>query len=57
MGSNERFFAAIEAGDAELVRSMVSADPSVAAARDGQGVSALMPKSMQPKSSHQRRPY
>ncbi|MEO8422994.1 MAG: ankyrin repeat domain-containing protein [Actinomycetota bacterium] len=42
MGSNERFFAAIEAGDAELVRSMVSADPSVAAARDGQGVSALM---------------
>ena len=30
MGSTERFFAAIEAGDADLVRSMVAADPSLA---------------------------
>ena len=42
MGSTERFFAAIDAGDADLVRSMVAADPSLASARDGQGVSALM---------------
>lgn len=42
MGSTERFFAAIEAGDAELVCSMVAADPALASARDGQGVSALM---------------
>jgi ankyrin repeat protein len=42
MGSIERFFAAIDAGDAGLVRSMVAADPSLATARDGQGVSALM---------------
>lgn len=42
MGSTERFFGAIETGDADLVRSMVAADPSLASARDGQGVSALM---------------
>jgi ankyrin repeat protein len=42
MGSTERFFAAIDAGDADLVRSMVAADPSLASARDGHGVSALM---------------
>jgi ankyrin repeat protein len=42
MGSTERFFAAIEAGDAELVRSMVAADPTLASARDEQGVSAQM---------------
>ena len=42
MGSTERFFAAIEEGDADLVRSMMGADPSLASARDGQGVSALM---------------
>jgi ankyrin repeat protein len=42
MGSTERFFAAIEAGDADLVRSMAAADPSLASARDEQGVSALM---------------
>jgi uncharacterized protein len=42
MGSTERFFAAIEAGDADLVRSMAAADPSLASARDDQGVSALM---------------
>jgi ankyrin repeat protein len=42
MGSIEPLFAAIEAGDADLVRSMVGADPSLASARDQQGVSALM---------------
>jgi FOG: Ankyrin repeat len=42
LGSTERFFGAIETGDADLVRSMVAADPSLASARDGQGVSALM---------------
>jgi uncharacterized protein len=42
MGSTEDLFAAIEAGDAEEVRSMVSADTSLASARDQQGVSALM---------------
>ncbi len=42
MGSTERFFAAIEATDADLVRSMAAADPSLASARDEQGVSALM---------------
>jgi ankyrin repeat protein len=42
MGSTERFFAAIEAGDPDLVRSMVAADPSLASARDAEGVSALM---------------
>ena len=42
MGSTEDLFAAIEAGDADEVRSMVSAEPSLASARDAQGVSALM---------------
>lgn len=42
MGSTDRFFGAIEAGDANLVRSMAAAEPSLASARDGQGVSALM---------------
>lgn len=42
MGSTERFFAAIEAGDADLVRSMAAAGPSLASARDEQGVSAVM---------------
>lgn len=42
MGSTERFFEAIDAGDADRVRSMVSAEPQLASARDAQGVSALM---------------
>ncbi len=42
MGSTDRFFAAIDAGDADLVRSMVTADGSLASARDEHGVSALM---------------
>ena len=42
MGSTERFFAAIEAGAADEVRAMVAAEPSLASARDEQGVSAVM---------------
>jgi uncharacterized protein len=42
MGSTERFFEAIDACDADRVRSMVSAEPELASARDAQGVSALM---------------
>ncbi len=42
MGSTERFFVAIDAGDADLVRSMVASDASLASARDERGVSALM---------------
>jgi ankyrin repeat protein len=42
MGSTERLFEAIEAGDADLVRSMVTIEPALASARDAQGVSALM---------------
>ncbi len=42
MGSTERFFEAIDSGDADRVRSMVSADPELASSRDAQGVSALM---------------
>ena len=42
MGSTERFFEAIDAGEADRVRSMVAADPELASARDAQGVSALM---------------
>lgn len=42
MGSTQGFFAAIEAGDADMVRSMIEADPVLASARDEQGVSALM---------------
>jgi uncharacterized protein len=42
MGSTERFFAAIEAGDVDLVRAMLATDGSLALERDTQGVSALM---------------
>jgi ankyrin repeat protein len=42
MGSTERLFEAIEAGDADLVRSLVAADPLLASARDVDGVSGLM---------------
>jgi ankyrin repeat protein len=35
-------FAAIDAGDSDLVRSILDADESLAAARDGDGVSAVM---------------
>ena len=43
MGSSEgAFFAAIEAGAADEVRAMVTAEPSLASARDEQGVSAVM---------------
>ena len=42
MGSIERFFEAIDSGDADRVRSMVSAEPELASARDEHGVSALM---------------
>lgn len=40
--TSEDFFAAIEAGDADRVRALVEADPSVATSRDAEGVSALM---------------
>jgi len=36
------FFAAIDAGDAEGIAAALSGDPGVAAARDGDGVSATM---------------
>lgn len=42
MGSSEDLFAAIDAGDAEAVGSLVATDPRLAAARDTGGVSALM---------------
>ena len=42
MGSTDRSFEAIDSGDADRVRSMVSAEPELASARDAQGVSALM---------------
>ena len=42
MGSIEGFFAAIEAGAADEVRSMVAASPALASARDEHGVSAVM---------------
>ncbi len=42
MGSTERFFEAIGTGDVDRVRSMVSAEPELASARDTEGVSALM---------------
>lgn len=42
MGSTERLFAAIESGAADEVRSMIAADPGLASARDGHGVSAVM---------------
>jgi ankyrin repeat protein len=43
MGSTEgSFFAAIEAGATDEVRAMVASEPSLAAARDEHGVSAVM---------------
>jgi ankyrin repeat protein len=42
MGSTEELFTAIDAGDADLVRSLVSAEPVLASGRDAQGVSVLM---------------
>jgi ankyrin repeat protein len=42
VGSTEELFAAIEAGDADAVRTCVAGDPSLATARDAEGVSALM---------------
>jgi ankyrin repeat protein len=42
VASTEALFAAIEAGDAEAVRALVAADPRLASARDGEGVSALL---------------
>jgi len=42
MTSTEELFAAIEAGNVEAVRGMVMGEPSLAAARDAEGVSALM---------------
>ena len=42
MTSIEELFAAIEAGDVEAVRGIVTGDASLAAARDEEGVSALM---------------
>ena len=42
MGSSGELFAAIEAGDVETVRATVLADPTLAMARDAEGVSALM---------------
>jgi uncharacterized protein len=42
MGSTECLFEAIDSGDVDRVRSMVSAEPELATARDAQGVSALM---------------
>jgi uncharacterized protein len=42
MGSSDELFAAIDAGDAEAVRSLIAADPEVARARDREGVSAVM---------------
>jgi ankyrin repeat protein len=42
MGSTERLFEAIDAGDVGGVRSLVSAQPELASARDAHGVSALM---------------
>lgn len=40
--TSDGLFAAIEAGDVALVRAMVNEDPSLASARDAEGVSALM---------------
>jgi ankyrin repeat protein len=40
--TRERLFAAIEAGDVETTRALVAADPSLASARDDEGVSGLM---------------
>ena len=40
--TSEDLFAAIDSGDVARVRSMLDASPSLASARDGEGVSALM---------------
>ncbi|HET6715216.1 MAG TPA: ankyrin repeat domain-containing protein [Actinomycetota bacterium] len=40
--TSDGLFAAIEAGDVARVRAMVDDDPSLASARDAEGVSALM---------------
>lgn len=40
--TSDGLFAAIEAGDVARVRAMVNEDPSLASARDAEGVSALM---------------
>jgi ankyrin repeat protein len=40
--TSERLFSAIEAGDVRAVRGLLERDPSLASARDGEGVSALM---------------
>jgi ankyrin repeat protein len=42
MGSTEELFEAIGSGDVETVRSLLAAEPDLAAARDAEGVSALM---------------
>jgi uncharacterized protein len=42
VASTDELFSAIEAGDVDAVRALLAADPSVAAARDAEGVSALM---------------
>jgi ankyrin repeat protein len=42
MGSTDELFSAIERGDAARIRWLVAADPALAAARDDEGVSALM---------------
>jgi ankyrin repeat protein len=40
--ASEDLFAAIDAGDVDRVRAMLAADPSLALARDHEGVSALL---------------
>jgi len=40
--TTEALFAAVDAGQLETVRSMLAAEPSLAAARDADGVSAVM---------------
>ncbi|MGH2538955.1 MAG: ankyrin repeat domain-containing protein, partial [Actinomycetota bacterium] len=40
--TSEELFAAVEAGDVERVRALLDDDPSLARARDGEDVSALM---------------
>jgi uncharacterized protein len=42
MASSDELFGAIDAGNADLMRSLVAQDPSLAGARDAEGVSALM---------------
>ena len=40
--TSAELFEAIEADDADRVRALLAEDPSLAGARDGHGVSALM---------------